>query len=63
MLGAPLAEKRLLERVKETLQTAIVKAGEKAFEDTAVRAGRGLLNHALMERAHDLLSQLLPWIF
>ena len=63
MLGAPLAEKRLLERVKELLQTAIVKAGEKAFEDTAVRAGRGLLNHALMERAHDFLSQLLPWIF
>jgi hypothetical protein len=63
MLGAPLAEKRLLERAKELLHTAIVKAGEKAFEDTAVRAGRALLNHALTERAHDLLSQLLSRLF
>lgn len=63
MTKAPLAEKRLLERAREGLQNAIVKAGEKGFEEMAERASRGLVNYVTMERARDLLSHLLHWIF
>jgi len=63
MMKAPLVEQGLLQRARDGLQNAIFKAGEKGFEALAARAGRGLLSYMPMERAHDLLSQLLHWIF